>query len=434
MKSNRWIELSQRFYRRLLHLYPQAYRTIYEDEMARFFTSECREANQLRGRLGILLLWLRTFVDVGKTVLIEHLSDPNAKVGILEAMPNAPLPWKGVFLVLIPGLIFFISQIMQLASDKDWFFIAYYRAAFFLIIPVLLVWLLTRRFPVWGLIPLGLLYGTLQSYPPDTLLGKMPFPIHFDSVWMIFGVELDPYYVLPVFISLILLCGLVGYGIYQRQISKPVWWWLALYGILIVWKIVGEFQPMLYQQVSWRYLSWMDILKLHIMRQYLAQISLWFLYGPLTFLLLIFIGKLFIRKHHGLSFLLLLGYLLPTVVFGRYGAETDTLPFSVVVLAVLIYRFIVALVAPAWLVRTMSVRGQQRAAILPAVAAVLCHISFNLIFNWTLAERYAYQLGFSDYALGAWNQLIIAVGLALAVTLYYPRQQDNAAIAPPLAA
>ena len=58
MKSNRWIELSQRFYRRLLHLYPQAYRTIYEDEMARFFTSECREAHQQRGRLGFLLLWL----------------------------------------------------------------------------------------------------------------------------------------------------------------------------------------------------------------------------------------------------------------------------------------------------------------------------------------------------------------------------------------
>ena len=53
-------------------------------------------------------------------------------------MPNAPLPWKGVLLVLIPGLIFFVSQIEQVISDKDWFFIVYYRAALFLILPVVL--------------------------------------------------------------------------------------------------------------------------------------------------------------------------------------------------------------------------------------------------------------------------------------------------------
>ena len=174
MKTNRWIELSKRFYRLLLYLYPKGYRATYEMEMLHVFTNQCRDTYKQRGPLGILLLWPRTLIDVIVTVTNEHLTDPEAKFGLLEAIPNAPLPWKGVLLVLIPGLIFFISQIEQVSSSKDWFFFAYYRAAYFLILPVLLVWMFTRRFPVWGLIPFGLLYGTLRSYSPGYLISKLP--------------------------------------------------------------------------------------------------------------------------------------------------------------------------------------------------------------------------------------------------------------------
>ena len=166
MKTNRWIELSQRFYRQLLRLYPEAYRTTYETEMFRFFTSQCREAYQQRGAIGILLLWLGTFVDVGKTVMVEHISDPNARVGLLEAVPNAPLPWKGVFLVLIPGLVFFISQVAQVTTDKDWFFYAYYRAAFFLIPPVLLVWFFYPPVSGMGIDPAGSVVRDLTKLRP----------------------------------------------------------------------------------------------------------------------------------------------------------------------------------------------------------------------------------------------------------------------------
>jgi hypothetical protein len=179
MKTNRWIVLSLRFYRQLLHLYPQAYRETYEMEMLRLFTNQCQEAYQLHGRLGILLLWLHILVDIGITVIREHLSDHHAKVGLLDAMPNTPLPWKGVLLVLIPGLIFFVTQIEQLNSTtKDWFFLVFSEAAFFMILPVLLVWLLTRRFPVWGLIPFGLLYETLLN---NGQYGRLPF---FDRLFV----------------------------------------------------------------------------------------------------------------------------------------------------------------------------------------------------------------------------------------------------------
>ena len=43
MTMNRWIESSQRVYRLLLRLYPQAYRADYEMEMFRVFTDQCRD-------------------------------------------------------------------------------------------------------------------------------------------------------------------------------------------------------------------------------------------------------------------------------------------------------------------------------------------------------------------------------------------------------
>src|SRR5512138_239100 len=156
MKTNGWVASSQRVYRWLLHLYPQEYRKTYEEEMFHLFTDQCCEAYKQQDRWGMLSLWLRTLPDVGISALHEHISDPQASLGLLEAVPNAPLPWKGVLLVLIPGLIFFVSQIEQVTSSNDWFFIAFYRAGYFLILPVLIVWALTRRFPVWGLIPFGL--------------------------------------------------------------------------------------------------------------------------------------------------------------------------------------------------------------------------------------------------------------------------------------
>jgi hypothetical protein len=424
MKPNRSIELSQGLYRQLLRLYPQTYRATYEAEMFHVFTDQCREAYQGRGGLGLLSLLLRTLMDVGKTVVIEHISEPNAKVGLLEAMPNAPLPWKGVLLVLIPGLIFFVSQIAQVTSDIDWFFIAYYRAAFYLIIPVLLVWTFTRRFPVWGLIPLGLLYGTLQSYSPSYLFGKIPFISHSEKLWLVFNIALDPSYVVTVSACVILLGGLIWYNAHQQQLSKPVWRWLALYGVLVFFQVAGEVYRTVAQDIAYNGLDLQNV------KQYIFQMSLWSLYDSLSFLLLVFIGKLFARKHGGLSFLLLLGYLLPIVVFGRYGEWTDVIPFYIVTSAVLIYRFVVALVAPVWLARAASVPGRQRAAAIPVAVAILCHLSLNFVVN--LASQYAYQMSFLDLALSVWNQLMVAAGLGLAVALYLPKEEDTAVVSPPL--
>jgi hypothetical protein len=421
MKTNHWIELSQRFYRLLLYLYPKAYRATYEMEMLHVFTDQCRDTYKQRGPLGILSLWPRTLIDVIVTVTTEHFADPQAKIGLLEAIPNAPLPWKGVLLVLIPGLIFFVSQVEQVTSDQDWFFFAYYRAAYFLILPVLLVWILTRRFPVWGLIPFGLLYGTLRSYSPGYLISKFP-PYTYPNSLDLFGTTFDPSYLIPVSACMVLLCGLVWHNVRQRQISRSAWGWLTVCGLLIVFQITGE----VYNTITSQGLDWPTFLSSTDMKQYLIQMPLWHLYDSLPFLLLVFIGKLFARKYEGLSFLILLGYLLPTVIFGRYGIWNETIPFYLVILAVLVYRFVVALVAPIWLVRAASIPGRQRAAAIPVAIAIISQISLNVIVYLAWANYWNWQPIPLDFLLTTiWNQFIIAAGLGLAVTLYLPTAKPS---------
>lgn len=425
MKSNEWVALSQRLYGWLLQLYPRAYRTAYELEMSHLFSDQCRDAYKAQGQWGILSLWLRTLVDVGVTVVREHLSDPNARVGLLEAAPNAPLPWKGVLLVLIPGLIFFISQIEQVTSSNDWFFIAFYRAGYFLIVPVLLVWVWTRRFPVWGLIPLGLLYKTLWGYGQRFQFSSLPFIGHwfFGETVVLFDTRINIYtvkYLLATLVCMILLGILIRRNVHRGRMPRNAWKWLGLYGSLIVLQITGE----VYHFAAWtsRYWPFPD------MTEYI-QIPLWDLYQSLPFLLLVFIGMFFARRYGGFSFLLLLGYLLPTILFGRYGNEV--IPFYVVSLTVLMYRFVVGLIAPVWLVRAVSISGRQRAAAIPIAIAIACHIILNLIVSVVSVGQFVYQEDMLIPVLNIWEQLIVAAGLGLAVVLYLPREQDRAVLSPP---
>jgi hypothetical protein len=349
-------------------------------------------------------------------------------VGLLEAAPNKPLPWKGVLLVLIPGLIFFVSQIEQVTSNNDWFFLAFYRAGYFLILPVLLVWLLTRRFPVWGLIPLGLLYETLWNYGQRVDIGSLPWigRFVFDDKFILFNTRMSIYnakYIAAVAVCLIPLGVLIWYHASHRQIPRVAWIWLGLYGLLIVLRIGGAVYQF-YEVQGW---TWPAELM-----EYLYQMSLWYLYDDsLPFLLLVFIGLLFAHRHGGFSFLILLGYLLPTVVFGRYGAWNNAVPFYLVSPAVLIYRFIVALVAPIWLVRAASIQSRQRAAAIPVAAAIVCHITLYLIIYLGWGNTLGYPTSLIDFATVVWWPLLIAVGLGLAVALYLPKREDQAAVSPP---
>lgn len=434
MQTNLWIARSQRFYRWLLRLYPQAHREIYEAEMFRMFTSQCQAAYKQRGKTGILSLWPRTLFDLGVTVVHEHLIDPQARLGLLEANPNVPLPWKGVFLVLIPGLIFFVSQIVQVTSTNDWFFIVSYRAGYFLMIPVLLVWLISRQFPIWGLIPLGLLYKSLAAYNPSYVLSRFPVLNHLNIFgnlrWGPFNAVFASGYFLPISGAIVLLGILIGYNVHHQQISRMAWKCLTLYALLIAMQIAYVLYNTVGLQANWQGLDWQAVIRSAEVQQDLIQIPFWYAYQPILLILLVFIGTLFARKHRELSFLLLLGYLLPTIIFGRYGDWTDALPFYVVSGAVLLYRFVIAVVAPVCLVRAVSMPRRKLAATIPVMIAVTCHLLLSLLDAFAMASAGNYSVTALEMLHYIWHQLITAAGLGLAVTLYLPSHQET--VPPPI--
>ena len=234
-------------------------------------------------------------------------------------------------------------------------------------------------------------------------------------------------YLLMVPAGLVLVCVLVGYNARRQQFPRAAWGWLGMYGLLTVFQIAGE----AYRNIDLQGLGWPGALQSTGTLQFLIQMPFWYAYDSLAFLVLVFIGNFFARKHGGLSFLVLLGYLLPTVIFGRYGMWNESLPFILVSLAVLLYRFVVALAAPLWLVRTASTPGRRRAIAIPVAVTILGQITLSMID--LLANAYIYGPTPLDFAMSIWSQLILAAGLGLAVVLYLPgaKSQDPTATPAP---
>jgi hypothetical protein len=237
---------------------------------------------------------------------------------------------------------------------------------------------------------------------------------------ILFRAKFDQYYAkywLAAILCAILLSLILWRSARHRQIPKRAWFWLGLYGLLSISQIVGEAYRMIFWDSIMQHSNWQAVLHSLETKQYIAQITCSYLYSSLSFLLLIFIGTFFANKFGGFTFLILLGYLLPTVVFGRYGAWYDALPFYMVGFAVIVYRFIVAFIAPVWLLRAASLPGRRRAAAIPVAVALISQISLNILVYLAWTKQYPSQTMPLDIPLHIWNQLIIAAGLGLAVSL-----------------
>ena len=98
MPTSKIIALSDKVFRKLLGLYPASYRRDYGYLMAQLFRDQSRGAWQ-RGRYaGLLKLWLRTLPDLGKTALIEQLTQ-NERNPIMNAKHTPTV-------LLVAGLLF----------------------------------------------------------------------------------------------------------------------------------------------------------------------------------------------------------------------------------------------------------------------------------------------------------------------------------------
>jgi hypothetical protein len=410
MTTNRWIENSRNVYVRLLSLYPKEHRGNYGTAMQQVFTDQCRSAYKQMGAFGIILLWLRIIPDLGQTALLEHISSPRAAWGLMEPVPNEPLPWKGIFLILLPGLVYLVSQIAQL-TGQPWYMTVYYRAAFLLILPVLAVWAITRRFPIWGLIPLGLLYRLVQETGYNLVLldpyvfSRNPF---LNSI-LIVARMVKKEFLIPVAILSTVILLLAWRYIRQQKPTRSFWIWLGIYLVVASIQITDTVgRTILFAQHNAESTvpfpgTLLDFLHDAVGRD---------LYNFSALLLLIFIGSLFTRKHGFFAILIPMGYIIPTIIFTeQYNfdqAANPTAALIVVGASVLAYRLLLTMIAPIWISRTSSQIDKKR--------VVLISIAFALGIQFVMqASLYLGLFDPQNFTMLEWIELFRNVVLRYVV-------------------
>jgi hypothetical protein len=373
MVTNRWIKNSRKIYAALLSLYPTEHRDNYATSMQQVFTDQCRSAYQKKSAFGIILLWLRILPDLGYTALLEHITSSRVTWGLMEPVPNAPLPWKGVFLILLPGLVYLVSQIAQL-TGQPWYMTVYYRAAFFLIIPVLVVWAITRRFPLWGLIPVGLLYRLAQEIGYQLIvLHPQAFssnPLLNLILTMARQVQQDLWrLVIPFTIAIL---SLAWRYVQKQKPSHSFWLWLGIYILIACATIMPDYISTM-QYASESPSSYSS----GVINDWFNYSFKWMVYDITAFLLLIFIGTLFTRRHGFFAILILMGYILPTIIVGfpwsMENVSNPELALTIISIAILAYRSLLSLIAPIWMSRASSQVGKKRAILIPIIIALGIH-------------------------------------------------------------
>jgi hypothetical protein len=400
---------SRRVYTRLLYLYPLEHREEYGASMLQVFTDQLHAASREEGGSGFFILWVRTLWDLGISAIKEQFSTPHLTDGLLEAIPNQPLPWKGVALVLVPGLAFFIAQLGQL-SGQDWFYWMIYRAGYILILPVLITWAWKRKFPLWGLIPMGLFFRTLWDLGYRIYNGGLllTHPKLFSWLkWVTPSADIFRVAVI-VMVTAVIIALLIVFA-HRQKLPQKTWYWLGAYIVLCAAYVGGAF-------FDAGLFGW----------QPLFTIAPSFLYENIGFLMLILLGNFFDRRHGRLAVLLLIGYLLPTVIYGRFNAPWNSPPNDLVniylvliTIIVLVYRFIIALAAPVWVVRSATPGAQRKASLITLLICIVIQVVMHIYVRIFMALNIQY----ADFTWISWfvtfaEELVMVSGIGLATVLY----------------
>jgi hypothetical protein len=410
MNAAQQMDGCKRVYARLLRLYPAEYRSEFGEEMQRCFSDQCRAAQGNSWPFWVAL-WLRTVWDTLKNAIREHFTSPFSSRGLLEAEPGRPLPWKGVLLVLIPGVIVFIMQVGTL-NGKDWFFTSVKWVGFACLAPALITWITTRKFPVWGLMPLGMAFYELRSiFERQVYQWSLSFVIPLRD-WLQKGrnkITGDCFFG-EVLILVIILVVMAWLALRKQKVERGLWVWAGLYGLLFA-ATVGV------NAIQWQGGS-------YIPKDDVLQSLVWPLvnqgfYGAGFFWLVALLGAFLARRHGKRAILLLAGYLLPVMLYGSYLIYTDFTTAELspdrINASVFIYRICLALLIPLWLARADSSKKQWAAVIAPVSLALIAqaslHIAQAIIFLPKDLWKYsALQTGMEG--------LLTAAGFALAFKLY----------------
>jgi hypothetical protein len=117
---------------------------------------------------------------------------------------------------------------------------------------------------------------------------------------------------------------------------------------------------------------------------------------------------------------------LPTIVYGHFSTTWNSIPENVVntfllliSITVLVYRFIIALAAPIWVVRS-AVPGAQRKASL--ITLLIC-VAIQIVMNISVTVFWAINYQDTGFTWLSWYvtfaaELVMIAGIGLATALY----------------
>jgi capsular polysaccharide biosynthesis protein len=98
--ENRAVALSERWFRRLLVIYPKRHREEYGSSMTQLFRDQCRDAWEETGYWGVIKLWLHILPDLFRTSVLEHLSTLKEKFMSKQSFSTPTTASVAVFVIV----------------------------------------------------------------------------------------------------------------------------------------------------------------------------------------------------------------------------------------------------------------------------------------------------------------------------------------------
>jgi hypothetical protein len=119
----------ERIYRRLLRLYPAAFRARYGDAMISLFREQLRDARTSGERRQIASLWARCLVDLVVTVPKQHFDKErqvvrvagSSPVVLVQVRPRSPTQTRRVLLALLPLWVLLVRSIVAPGANEPLF-------------------------------------------------------------------------------------------------------------------------------------------------------------------------------------------------------------------------------------------------------------------------------------------------------------------------
>jgi len=271
--------------------------------------------------------------------------------------PFKPVPWPSVLLAAIPGVLFALSRAY---TDVLAPFLQILGGAYILLLILALpvTWWRTRRFPVWALLPAGLLIWFLIYTISRELSSPTGWLGSFSLRWM----------ALNLFINIVLAAILFVSLLPGKRLPTVIW---ALLGLIVLGNLLLAILAIFFGPDGQMALSRQLRDHLYSIMQILSM--------PVEALMLVAVGLLAARRY---------GVLAILVVIGGYGSifvDTDNLfgypsrgwaglPLYLTTITALYF-----VVAPVALLRARTRLGRALAVFVPLVMFLVARLTVPLL-------------------------------------------------------